>query len=105
EIVTRPTSPSTHRSRSWSSARTVEAIARAASPTVRMRRPSRTGADGSIGKIVRVRGRAGVAIVGAMLDRTEVAILVAVATLVLPIAFLAALGVAGVRRQRGRPVS
>jgi len=40
-----------------------------------------------------------------MLDRTGVAIVVAVATLVLPVAFLAALGVAGVRRQRGRPVS
>src|SRR5258706_1847140 len=39
-MVTRPTSPSTHRSRSCSSARTVVAIARAASPTDRIRRPS-----------------------------------------------------------------
>jgi hypothetical protein len=39
-----------------------------------------------------------------VLDRSEVLIAVAIATLVLPIAFLVALAVAGVRRQRGRPV-
>jgi hypothetical protein len=39
-----------------------------------------------------------------MLDRTEVMIVVAIATFALPIAFLAALTVAGVRRQRGQPV-
>ena len=39
-----------------------------------------------------------------MLDRTEVLIAVAVATLVLPIVFLVALAVGGMRRQRGQPV-
>lgn len=39
-----------------------------------------------------------------MLDRTEILVAVAVATLVLPVAFLIALTVAGARRQRGQAV-
>ena len=42
--------------------------------------------------------------VRAMLDRTDVLITVAIATLVAPAFFLAFLGVAGVRRSRGQPV-
>src|SRR5262245_47015859 len=85
------------------------AMARAASPTLRMRSPSAIGAGiigagDSISRIVRARVRVGIAIVGAMLDRTEVLIALAVATIVLPLAFLVALVVGGKRRQRSQPV-
>src|SRR3954447_8827774 len=65
-MVTRPTSPSTHRSRSRSSARTVVAIARVASATDRMRAstagaPDRGSSDVAgtfTTRIVRLSGRA-----------------------------------------------